>query len=290
MESLKHFVDTGFFANIFFAIGIRFLFLLIILKAIHILMRFIANKFMVMSDNPKQKKQVHTIISTLLSFIDIVIISLFVIEILSKCGIDIRPILTAAGVLGVSVGLGSKQLIEDILSGISLILSGQILVGDIIEIDGKLGIVEKLNLKMVILRDWDGKVYYIRNGKIDIVTNYTREYAFAIIEIPIAYKENADNVMKMVADVVNKELHNGPCAGYILDDLEVWGIDSFGDSSINLKFRIKTKTMYQWKVRREFNRLIKNKFDELGIEIPFPQRTVHIEKDKQIEKLIKDKN
>ncbi|MCQ2957410.1 MAG: mechanosensitive ion channel family protein [Candidatus Gastranaerophilales bacterium] len=268
-----------FFNNIFVIICIRLIILVCVLRGIHLLFKFLANKISDKIENKKQTKQVHTIIATFRSVVDILVTCLFIMEILPKLGIDIRPILTAAGVLGVAVGFGSKQLIEDIISGIMLIMQGQILVGDIIEINGKTGIVERLNLRMVVLRDWDGKVYYIRNGMIDIVTNYTRDFAFAIISVGISYKENVDNIMKVITDVANNELKNGECGKYLLGNIEMWGIDNFGESSIDLKFRIKTTTMQQWRVKREFQRLIKNKFDELHIEIPFPQRTLHIEKD-----------
>lgn len=268
-----------FFHNIIVAIGIRLIILVCILRGLHLLFNFLADKISSKIENKKQAKQIHTIFSTLRSFVNIFIAALFVLEILPKLGIDIRPLLTAAGVLGIAIGFGSKQLVEDITNGIMIIMQGQLLVGDIVEIGGKTGIVESLNLKMVILRDWDGKVYYIRNGMIDVITNYTRDYAFAIISVGVAYKENVDNVMKVIIDIANNELKNSECGQYLLGNIEMWGIDNFGESSVDLKFRIKTTTMQQWRVKREFQRLIKNKFDELNIEIPFPQRTVHLEKD-----------
>ncbi len=280
MDAVLNFLKPEvFFHNIFVTICIRIIILVLILKGLHLLLDFAGRKVFENVQNRKQSKQIHTIISTVKSVVDFFVVALCIMEILPKLGIDIRPILTAAGVVGVAVGFGSKQLIEDVLSGAMLIMQGQILVGDIVEIDGKIGIVEKLNLKMVVLRDWDGKVYYIRNGMINIVTNYTRDYAFAIVEVGVAYKENVDEVIKTVVDLGNNDLKNGVCGQYVMSDTEAWGIDSFGDSAVILKFRVKTKTMFQWKVRREFNRLIKNKFDELGIEIPFPQRTLHVEAD-----------
>ena len=256
----------------------RILVLAIVLKVTNVFLQYLSKRVTQKIENRKQAKQITTILATLKSVVDLIIIAIFMMEILPKLGIDIRPFLTAAGVLGVAVGFGSKQLVEDVISGIALIMQGQILVGDIVEIDGKTGTVEKLNLKMVVLRDWDGRVHYIRNGMVNIVTNYTRDFAYAIVQVGVAYKENVDHVIQVVSDVVNNELKKSECAPYIIGNMEVWGLDSFGDSSINLKFRIKTKTSFQWKVRREFNRLVKNKFDELGIEIPFPQRTLHIAK------------
>ena len=114
------------------------------------------------------------------------IISVFIMEILPKLGIDIRPFLTAAGVLGVAVGFGSKQLVEDVISGFNIIMQGQIFVGDIIEVDGKIGTVEKLNLKMVALRDWDGKVHFISKsglfkiGLLPRVYNLCKEYGLDV--------------------------------------------------------------------------------------------------------------
>ena len=276
---LSYFANLNFSAiihNPFVVFILRIVILLLIIKGVHFALDFFCKQTTKNLDNRKQTKQIHTIVVTIKSILDILIVSLCIIEMLPKLGIDIRPILTAAGVLGVAVGFGSKQLVEDVISGMTLILQGQIMVGDIIEIDGKLGIVEQLNLKMVVLRDWDGKVYYIRNGMINVVTNYTREYAFAIMEYPIAYNEDANRVMKIIEDLANNDLKK-IFGKDIQDKIEVWGIDSFGDSSVNLKFRLKTNPMKQWAVKRELNRLVKNKFDELGIEIPFPQRVVHIE-------------
>lgn len=278
-ESIINFLKPEiFFNNIFVIVLIRLIILLIILKLMHLLLTFISKKITSKIQNKEQSKQVQTIFIIVKSLLNILISALFVMEILPKFGIDIRPILTAAGVLGVAVGFGAKRLVEDIITGVSLILEGQIRVGDIIEIGGKTGTVEKLNLQLVTLRDIEGKVYYIRNGMIDIVTNYTRDFAYSIIDIGIAYKENIDYVIKTVVNIAENELLTGDCGEYLLGKIEVLGLDNFGDSSVNLKFRIKTQPNQQWAVTREFNRLIKNKFDELNIEIPFPQRTIHIEK------------
>ena len=283
---LPHFDFNVIIHSVAVVILARILVLCAVVKITNIFLSYIAKRVTQKISNRRQAKQITTILATLKSIIDLMIISVFIMEILPKLGIDIRPFLTAAGVLGVAVGFGSKQLVEDVISGFNIIMQGQIFVGDIIEVDGKIGTVEKLNLKMVALRDWDGKVHYIRNGMINIVTNYTRDFAYAIAEIGVAYKESVDNVIHVVMDIFNNELKKGECAPYVIGNMEVWGLDSFGDSSINLKFRIKTKSSFQWKVKREFYRLVKNKFDELGIEIPFPQRTLHVAKD-DAERLVK---
>jgi len=227
----------------------------------------------------ERQQQLVTLKTIALHAIEAVIFVVYIMNMLNLFGIDVRPILATAGVMGVAIGFGAKRFVEDLITGVMLILEGQIQVGDIIEVGTRMGTVEKLNLKMVVLRDFSGNVHYIRNGMIDIVTNYTRDFAYAVLEIGVAYKENIDNVMKVVIDVAQNELKNGEYGKYLLGDIEMLGLNSFGDSSVNVKFRIKTLPANQWEVAREFNRLIKNKFDELGIEIPFPQRTLHIEKE-----------
>lgn len=281
IEAVKHFFTPEVFLNnIFVIVTIRLTILILILNFIHIVITFLTRGITKKITDREHAKQVHTIIMTLKSFIDIVVSLIFIMAFLTRIGIDIRPILTAAGVLGVAVGFGSKRFVEDIISGVMLILEGQIRVGDIIEIGDRFGTVERLNLKMVVLRDVDGKVHYIRNGMIDIVTNYTRDYSYALLDIGIAYKENADKVMEIIKDIAQNELLQENCGKFITGKIEMLGITEFKDSSVNIKFRIKTLPMHQWEVTREFNRLIKNKFDELNIEIPFPQRTLHIEKEK----------
>jgi len=285
MENIiKFFVPETFFHHVAVIITVNIIFLIIFLKILNMVINFLVKKITSKISDKEQAKQINTIILTAKSIIDIVIGAIFSMEMLTKLGIDIRPILTAAGVVGVAVGFGAKRFVEDIISGVLLILEGQIRVGDIIEIGGRMGTVEKLNLKMVTLRDIDGKVYYIRNGMIDVVTNYTRKYAYAVNEIGVAYKENIDNVINVVADIAKTELKKGSYGKYLRGDLEVLGVISFGDSSVNLKFRVKVEPLHQWAVAREFNRLIKNRFDELGIEIPFPQRTLHIE-EQQLQQL-----
>lgn len=280
MESIANVIDIkALFDNVWLGIILRILVFAIVIKGLHALIKFFTKGITSKIKNKEQVKQVRTVISMFKSVADTVISLIFIMELLTKLGIDIRPILTAAGVLGVAVGFGAKRFVEDLITGVMLILEGQIQVGDIIEVGTRMGTVEKLNLKMVVLRDFSGNVHYIRNGMIDIVTNYTRDFAYAVLEIGVAYKENIDNVMKVVIDVAQNELKNGEYGKYLLGDIEMLGLNSFGDSSVNVKFRIKTLPANQWEVAREFNRLIKNKFDELEIEIPFPQRTLHIEKE-----------
>ena len=210
----------------------------------------------------------------------VVILAVAAFMVLGELGVNLGPVLAAAGVVGLAVGFGAQNLVQDFISGFFILLEDQIRVGDVVTIGGKGGLVEKVNLRMVILRDLSGTVHFIRNGKIDVVSNMTKEYSNYVFNIGVAYRENVDEVIQVVKSI-DEEIQKDPeFKNDILAPLEVMGLDSFGDSAVIIKARIKTKPIQQWRIGREFNRRIKIKFDELGIEIPFPHQTIYFGKDK----------
>jgi moderate conductance mechanosensitive channel len=210
----------------------------------------------------------------------VVIIAVATFMLLAEFGVNLGPVLAAAGVVGLAVGFGAQNLVQDFISGFFLLLEDQVRVGDVIQIGDKSGLVEKVTLRMVILRGVDGSVHFIRAGKIDVVTNMTKEYSQYVFTIGVAYRENVDEVIKVLKAIDEEMRQDVEYKNDILAPLEVLGLDSFGESSVNIKARTKTKPVQQWRVGREFNRRIKMKFDELNIEIPFPHQTICFGKDK----------
>ncbi len=230
------------------------------------------------SEIQKRTETLGSVIKHILTVLILLITSMMILE---QLGIEIGPILAAAGIVGLAVGFGAQNLVQDVISGFFILLEDQIRVGDVIKTGGVGGLVEKVNLRMTILRDLSGNVHYIRNGKIDIVTNMTKEYSRYVFEIGIAYRENVDEVIEVIKNI-DEEMRNDPEFGNdILESLEILGLDQFADSAIIIKARYKTKTLQQWRVGREFNRRMKKKFDELDIEIPFPHRTLYMGQDKE---------
>ncbi len=228
----------------------------------------------------EMQKRADTLSSLIRYISSITILLVAIIMILGEFGIQIGPILAAAGIVGVAVGFGSQQLVQDIISGFFILLEDQIRVGDVINVAGKGGVVEKVNLRMVVLRDLAGSVHYIRNGHIDVVTNMTKEYSQYVFDIGVAYREDVDEVMEVVK-AVGADIRKDPAyADDILDDIEMLGLDQFADSAVIIKARIKTKPITQWRIGREFNRRLKKAFDERNIEIPFPHMTVYMGEDK----------
>lgn len=227
------------------------------------------------------KKRADTLSSVIRYIINIGILSVAVSMILGELGVEIGPILAAAGVLGLAVGFGAQSLVKDIISGFFIFLEDQIRVGDWVEIAGKSGVVERLNFKLTILRDLSGNVHFVPNGEISVVTNKTKGFSRYVFDIGVAYREDVDQVMDVMRQV-DEDLRKDPeYSPLILEPLEIFGLDQFADSALIIKARTTTKTRKQWHVAREFNRRLKKRFDELNIEIPFPHRTVYIGQDKQ---------
>lgn len=220
------------------------------------------------------EKNLDTLKLLAISTVNILIFTFVTINILNLLGVDVRPIITAAGVVGVAVGFGSKKFVEDLISGLTIILEGQVRVGDVIEIQGITGTVEKVTLCLIIMRSVDGAVHYIRNGMIDKITNYSRDYAYAVMDITVAYKENIAKVMETIKELGNNFVKEEGIKDKVLGDIEILGLDAFNDSSIKILYRIKTLTTEKFGIKREFNLRIKEKFDEVGIEIPFNQLVV----------------
>lgn len=219
-------------------------------------------------------KRVDTITGILHGVFNIILWSIFVLIILSKFNINIAPILASAGILGLAVGFGAQELVRDFICGFFILLEDQIRTGDMAIINDTTGVVEKIELRTVTLRDASGVVHIFQNGKINSLSNMTKEWSAIVLEIGVAYKEDIDRVMTIMKEV-GAELRAGQYGYQMLDDIEVWGLDSFADSAIVIKMVIKTHPMKQWRIKREYQRLLKIRFDAEGIEIPFPHLTIY---------------
>jgi small-conductance mechanosensitive channel len=201
--------------------------------------------------------------------------------ILNELGISVAPILATAGVAGVAIGFGAQSLIKDYFTGFFLLLDDQVRVGDVVEIAGKGGLVEEVTLRYVRLRDLEGHVHYVPNGEIKLVTNRTREYATPVADVPIAYDEDPERVLAVMREVASQLRADPQWRERIVEDLEVIGMERWADSAVVLRARFKVvPPIQQWNVKREFMKRLKKRFDEGGIEIPFPQLTIHQAVDK----------
>jgi small conductance mechanosensitive channel len=195
--------------------------------------------------------------------------------ILREIGVDIGPILASAGILGLAVGFGAQNLVRDVISGFFFILENQVRVGDVAVVNGTGGLVEKVNFRTLVLRDLGGTVHVFPNGTVTTLSNLTKEWSAYIFDIGVAYKENTDNVIKVMQQVGEELKKDSTLGPLMIEPPEIFGVDKFDNSAVVIKGRIKTKPIRQWQVGREYLRRIKLAFDENGIEIPFPHQTLY---------------
>lgn len=201
--------------------------------------------------------------------------------VLSEVGVNIMPLLAGAGVLGIAIGFGAQTLVKDFLTGLTVIFEDLLQIGDVIRLGDKFGLVEKITLRKVQLRDIDGTVHTVPFGDVTVVSNLTKEFSYYIFEIGVAYRESVDDVIECLKELDVEFRKDEKYALKILAPLEIQGLDKFGDSAIVIKARYKTVAHERWNVGREFNRWIKAEFDKRGIEIPFPHQTIYFGEDKQ---------
>lgn len=222
-----------------------------------------------------QENRAQTLVGVFRSAAAVAIYTGGTLMLLTEIGVNIIPLMGGAAVIGLAVAFGAQNLIRDYFSGFMILLENQYTINDVVKLGDIAGQVENITLRVTVLRGLDGTVHFVPNGQIAQVSNLTHGWSRALFDIPVSYKTDVDQVMEILVEL-GKELRRGPdFRGMILEMPEMLGVDEFGDSAIVIKFFIKTKPLKQWTVKREMLRRIKRKFDELGIEIPFPQRTIY---------------
>jgi len=221
------------------------------------------------------EKRINTLMGILHGLGKIILWSVFLMILLKKLGIDIGPILAGAGILGLAVGFGAQELVRDFISGFFILLENQIRAGDVAIINGTGGLVEKIELRTTSLRDFSGTVHVFQNGKINSLSNMTKEWSAIVFDMGVAYKEDVDHVMKVMKEVGDEMKSSEEYGPNILEPIEIFGVDQFADSAVVIKARLKTKPIQQWTIGREYRRRLKIAFDREGIEIPFPHTTLY---------------
>ena len=217
-----------------------------------------------------QIKRVDTLTHIVRDVARIVILFVGMTMILSEGGVDLKPLMAAAGLGGLAIGFGAQSLVKDLISGFFILWENSVRIGDVVEVAGVTGLVEEVELRTIKLRDVSGNLHVVPNGVIEKVKNLTKDYSYSVIDIGVAYRENVDEVMGVLLDIAEDVRRDSRFADDILEPLEMLGVDQFKDSAVIIKCRIKTEPHKQWRVGREMNRRIRNAFDAKGIAIPFP--------------------
>ena len=200
--------------------------------------------------------------------------------VLSELGVNIAPLLAGAGVIGLAVGFGAQRLVQDVITGVFILFQDLMSVGDVVKLGDTAGLVESLSIRTVRLRDLSGTVHTIPFSAITTVSNLTEDFSYYVFDVGIAYREDVDAVIDLLRQIGSELREDKKIGPLLLDNIEIFGVDAFGDSAVVIKGRLKTLPIQQWTVGRAFNRLLKIRFDEAGIEIPFPHRTLYFGEEK----------
>lgn len=225
-------------------------------------------------DAIERAKRIRTLGGLLHKGIVVVVSAVAALMILRELRLDIMPLLTGAGIAGLAIGFGAQTLVKDLISGFFLTFEDQVRVGDVISVGDKGGLVEEINLRTVVLRDYDGTVHVVPAGSIDVLSNKSKDFSYAVLDVGVAYESDPDHVTSVLKDVGAALRTEAAWQPHVLADIEVAGVESLADWSIVIKLRIKTAPLKQWEVARELRKRIKRAFEANGIGIPFPRQDV----------------
>ncbi|MEA4985360.1 Small-conductance mechanosensitive channel [bioreactor metagenome] len=233
-----------------------------------------------------EEKRENTLISLFTVTLQTLIVLIAGMMILEELGVQIGPMLAAAGIVGLAFGFGGQYLIRDIITGLFVIMENQYRIGDVVNINGIGGSVENITLRKTTLRDLNGTVHHIPHGEIKTVSNLTKDFSRVNMNLGISYNSNLEHVIAVVNKIGNQMADDPQFKDSILKPIQFVRVDDFADSAIIIKMVGETKVLKQWEVAGEFRKRLKITFDKEGIEIPFPQRVVHIAQDDDKTRLI----
>ena len=232
--------------------------------------RFVSEKDSLQAS--EAKKRAHTLGNTLHHTLLFLLTFIAILMILGELGIQLGPLLATAGIGALAIGFGAQSLVKDVISGFFIILENQYRIGDAIEVAGVSGLVESVSLRKTVLRDLEGRVHTIPNGAIKIVSNLSKEWARSVLDVNVSYRENIDQVIDLLSEIGQELGSEEPYQSATLEPLQILGVERFGESHLSIRIMVKTVPLKQWEVGRELRRRIKNRFDEKGIQIPYPHR------------------
>ena len=230
--------------------------------------------------NREVSARAKTLLPLLRKALLLVVGTIVVLIVLSEIGVDIGPLLAGAGVIGLAVGFGAQTLVKDVITGVFILAENQFAIGDIVRVNEKSGAVEEITIRTLRLRDLSGNVHIIPFSSVSMVENMTKDFSRYIFDVGIAYREDVDEVIEVLRSL-GEGMQADPYYGPMINEpIEIMGVQRFDDSAVVVRARFTTKPIKQWQIGREFNRRMKQKFDELGIEIPFPHQTIYFGEEK----------
>lgn len=226
---------------------------------------------------PARAEAIETVLKSIVS---VGVWSLVVLLVLAELSINLAPLIAGAGIAGIALGFGAQSMVRDFLAGMFILIEDQYGVGDVIEVGEIIGTVENISLRATRVRDVEGTVWHVANGEINQVGNHSQLWSNCVIDVDVAYDTDVRKAIALLDEVADAMWQESASAEngmeMIVADPVVQGVQALGESAVTLRLVVKTEPKSQWQVQRELRLRIKEAFDDAGITIPFPQRTVRV--------------
>ena len=191
--------------------------------------------------------------------------------VLDQLGVNLAPLLAGASVAGIAIGFGAQAFVKDLFAGISVLAEDQYGVGDVIDFGESSGVVESITLKSTRVRALDGTLWHIPNGEISRVANKTQGWSRAILDVSVSYSSDIEDVIEKIQKILDDFSNDPKVSSKLISSPEIWGVENLGDNSVDIRIAIKVLPGEHWQLMRDLRLILKQRFDSLGIEIPFPQ-------------------
>ncbi len=224
----------------------------------------------------RREQRARTMASVLKSLTTAAVAAVVLLTVLDELGIPTAPLLASAGIVGVAVGFGAQALVRDVISGIFMLAEDQYGVGDVVDLGDASGVVEAVGLRVTRVRDVDGTVWYIRNGQVERVGNRSQGWARAVLDVGIAYGEDVTRAEQLLLEVAAALKADDDFGPLVLEEPEMWGVESVSADGVVLRLVVKTQPLQQWAVARELRRRIKERFDAEGVRVAHPANAVWV--------------
>ena len=250
------------------------------LAGIELLPGFAARRLEALAQSSARSRQRSvTLIAVLSSLASGTIWIMAVLIAFGEVGINLGPLIAGAGIAGIALGFGAQSLVRDFLAGIFIIIEDQYGVGDVVDVGDATGTIELVSMRTTRLRDLNGVLWVVPNGEIRRVGNMSQLWSRSVLDIGVAYDTDLDQAMSAIKEVADDLWRANREEATIIEEPEIWGIQALGDSAVTIRLAVKTDPSEQWKISRLLNKAIKERLDAEGIEIPFPQTTVHMRRE-----------
>ncbi|HSL21649.1 MAG TPA: mechanosensitive ion channel domain-containing protein [Vicinamibacterales bacterium] len=225
-------------------------------------------------DVVERAKRVRTLGSLMRQVVTAAVLVVAALMILRELRLDIMPLLSAAGIAGIALGFGAQTLVRDMIAGFFLTFEDQVRVGDVVSVNNIGGLVEEINLRTIVMRDFDGTVHIVPAGTIATLSNKSRDFAYAVIDVTVGYEEDPDRVMHLLREVGASLQADAAWQPHVLAPMEVVGVESIDNWQVTIKLRMKTMALKQWDVGRELRRRIRRMLEANAIHPPVPRQDV----------------